>query len=213
MHLLAILNVRIEHSGTPPEAGMIVMNHISWLDVIVLNSLAPSRFVAKAEVARWPLVGYLCTMGGTLYIERNRKAAARRTNEVIAGALLRGERVAVFPEGTTTVGDRVLRFHAALLQPAIATAGMVHPVSVQYFDSLLRRSADVSYVGDETLFDSVWKLLGAIYVVARVDFGAPHAAHGMHRRALADGLHQSISRALLDGTPNMEPETSARLQA
>ena len=182
------------------------MNHISWLDVVVLNALAPSRFVSKAEVAGWPLAGYLCTKSGTLYIERSRKTAARMANRLIADALSRGERVAVFPEGTTTSGDRLLHFHAALLQPATASAGQAHPATLRYLDPGGERSRAVSYVGDETLVGSVWQLLGAKQVVARVEFGLAETAAGRNRRELASALHATISRHLGLEAPHRAPE-------
>jgi len=204
---LRLAGVRLEHSGQTPSAGLIVMNHISWLDVIVLNALAPSRFVSKAEVARWPLVGYLCTKSGTLYIERSRKTAARRTNRLIAEALANCERVAVFPEGTTTAGDRLLHFHAALLQPAIASGGFAHPAALRYLDSSGGRSQAVSYVGAETLVGSIWQLLGAERVIARIEFGRTEPAAGRHRRELASALHSTISCQLRLESPHKEPGT------
>jgi len=203
---LRIAGVRLEHLGKTPSAGLIVMNHISWLDVIVLNALAPSRFVSKAEVARWPFVGYLCTKSGTLYIERSRKTAARRTNSLIAEALANGERVAVFPEGTTTPGDRLLHFHAALLQPAIASAGVAYPAALRYLDPHGARSKAVSYVGAETLIGSVWQLLGAHRVIARIEFGQAEPAADRNRRELASVLHATISRRLCLESPRSEPE-------
>ena len=197
--LLDIVRVRVEFSGNPPEHGLLMMNHISWLDVFVLNAVAPSRFVSKAEVARWPLVGYLCSASGTLYIERTRKTAARRTNWMIFDALGNGDRVAVFPEGTTTAGDRLLRFHAALLQPAIVDGGAIHPVTLHYFDADGRRSPAVSYVDDETLVGSVWQLLSAQSVLARLQFDEAEPAAGRHRREIADTLHARISRRLDPG--------------
>lgn len=210
---LKIAGVGVEHVGEPPESGLIVMNHISWLDVIVLNAIAPSRFVSKSEVAHWPLVGYLCTRAGTLYIERNRKTAARRTNGLIADALRSGERVAVFPEGTTTPGDRLLHFHAALLQPAIACAGNAYPAALRYMGADSGRSPAVSYVGDETLVGSVWQLLGARRTLARIEFGWPESAAGRHRRELADSLRATIIHRLGFDSPGTEPGTAAGPQA
>jgi 1-acyl-sn-glycerol-3-phosphate acyltransferase len=201
---LRIVGVSVEHTGELPPAGLLVLNHISWLDVIVVNALAPSRFVSKAEVARWPLVGYLCTKSGTLYIERSRKTAARKTNGSIARALADGERVAVFPEGTTTTGEALLHFHAALLQPVITSAGRAYPATLRYLDSAGGRSVAVSYVGDETLVGSVWQLLGANEVVARIEFGQPEPAAGRHRRELASALHATISQQLRLGSPHRE---------
>ena len=210
---LRLAGVRLEHGGQLPADGLVVMNHISWLDVFVLNALAPSRFVSKSEVARWPLVGYLCTKSGTLYIERTRKTAARRTNRLITEALERGERVAVFPEGTTTPGDRLLHFHAALLQPAIASANSAHPAALQYLDPDGNRSPAVSYVGAETLLGSVWQLLGATRVTARIDFAPAEPAEGRNRRELASALRATISRRLNLGSQHREPGTPDHLRS
>lgn len=211
--LLAIVHVESRFTGMPPSGGLIVMNHISWLDIFVLNAVAPSRFVAKSEIATWPLVGYLCTKSGTLYIERAKKTAARTTNRRIAESLAQGDRVALFPEGSTTYGDQLLRFHAALLQPAIAAGGSVHPVTLQYVDPEGRRTIAGSYVGEESLVDSVWRLLGARRVIARLQFGTPERAAGRHRRELADTLHAVINRSLASDEANPAPGIAAGLQA
>ncbi len=213
IRFLGLTGVHTEHEGEVPHAGLIVMNHISWLDVIVLNAIAPSRFVSKSEVAHWPFVGYLCTKSGTLYIDRSRKTAARKTNQLIADALANEERVAVFPEGTTTAGDELRHFHAALLQPAILSASRVYPATLRYHDTGGVRSSAVSYVGDETLVGSVWQLLGAKYVIARIEFGPPEDASGRHRRDLAGALHSTISRALDSGRPRKALEKDAGLRA
>lgn len=210
--LLAIVHVESQFIGAPPAGGLIVMNHISWLDIFVLNAVAPSRFVAKSEIAQWPLVGYLCTKSGTLYIERTRKTAARTTNRRIAESLERGDRVAIFPEGSTTYGDQLLRFHAALLQPAITIGGAVHPVTLQYVDPEGRRTIAGSYVGEESLVSSVWRLLGARRVIARLQFGSPEQASGRHRRELADALHATVSRTLASAEDRPAPGTAVGLR-
>lgn len=158
----------------------------------------------KSRAGRW---SDTWSLAAARYIERTRKTAARKTNHLIPEALARGDHVAVFPEGTTTAGDRLLRFHAALLQPAIASGGSVHPASLQYFDAVGLRSDAVSYVGDESLIGSVWQLLGAQYVLARLQFDGAEAAAGRHRRVLADTLHATISRRLAFDAPTPAPGT------
>ena len=119
--LLQILAVRLCVSGMPPAGGavLVVGNHVSWLDIFAINAIHPARFVAKAEVRRWPLIGWLCARGGTLFIDRARRHHTRDINAVMAKAMQDGEAFAVFPEGTTTHGDVVLPFHPSLLQPAL----------------------------------------------------------------------------------------------
>ena len=115
------LGVTLEVRGTPhPSAKLVVGNHVSWLDIIAINSVMPSRFVSKAEVASWPIVGRLVTAAGTLYLVRERRRDAMRVLGLMAQALRDGDTVAVFPEGTTGPGGHIMPFHANLLQAAIA---------------------------------------------------------------------------------------------
>src|SRR5437588_3737433 len=106
--LLSILSVSIREANRPPQLPprcMFVLNHISWLDIFLIDATFPATFVAKAEIRSWPVVGWLCTLVGTLYIERGKRAAARNARETIAGELARGTLIAICPEGTTTFGD------------------------------------------------------------------------------------------------------------
>ncbi len=130
--LLHIFNVRIAIANDDPlhrlRHGLIVTNHISWLDVFVLNAVVPMRFVAKSEVRRWPVIGWLCARAQTLFIERGNARSAARINVHLVELLQREECLAVFPEGTTTDGTQVAHFHSSLLQPAIdaGTLGAPH---------------------------------------------------------------------------------------
>lgn len=141
-----------------PQRGLLVCNHVSWLDIFVINALAPAAFVAKDEVRRWPLIGWLCAHTETIFLERGSRAAAQRTRETIAARLRAGIRVAVFPEGTTSGGDRVLPFHAALLQGAIDAAAPAIPVALRYVDRSGNPSRAPAYDGAITL----WQCLRAI---------------------------------------------------
>lgn len=194
--LCAILDLRIEAAGPAPGHGLIVMNHVSWLDIVVLNSIAPSRFVSKAEVAHWPIIGALARRAGTVYLERGSATAALRANQFISDALEAGERVALFPEGTTSVGEHVLPFKAALLQPAIDHGADAHPASVRYVgrDGLPAHAA--GFTGGQSLAASVWMLLRQPGLSARVCFGSPVAARGQNRRRLAAALRATICAQL-----------------
>ena len=208
--LCALAGVHLEYRGSPPQDGLLVMNHISWLDPFVMNAAAPSRFIGKAEIARWPVVGYLCTRVGTLYLERGSRSAVRRANAAIIAALGRGERVAVFPEGSTTFGDELLKFHAALLQPAITQGCTAHPVALQYLDRHGAVTRAPSYVGEQSLGASVWTLLGERHVTARLVFGQPVSTAGRHRRELASALHAAIIRYLGPDGGGMTSGTASR---
>lgn len=158
--LLEILGIRLKvgagRTALPP--GLIVSNHISWLDIFVINALAPAAFVSKAEVRAWPLIGWLCVHTETIFLERGSRAAAQRTRSVLVAHLRAGDHVALFPEGTTTVGDRVLPFHGALLQSAIDAGRPVLPLALRYVDRHGQPSRAPAYVGEVTL----WQTLQAI---------------------------------------------------
>src|SRR5450631_3116401 len=118
--LLRILVVEARLHGDIGARGgnvLIVANHISWLDIFVLNSVHPVRFVAKSELARWPIVGAMINGAGTLFIERTQRRDTRRVNHHVARVLASGDVVAIFPEGTTTDGLDMLPFKSSLLQP------------------------------------------------------------------------------------------------
>jgi len=158
--LLETLGIRLKlgAGGTAPPAGLIVCNHISWLDIYVINALTPAAFVSKDDVKHWPLIGWLCAQTETIFLERGSRGAAQRTRETMIGQLQSAVHVAVFPEGTTTGGDRVLPFHAALFQSAIDAAAPVVPLALRYTDRAGNPSRAPAYDGDITL----WQCLRAI---------------------------------------------------
>ncbi len=159
--LLEALGIRLKvgSGGTAlPARGLVVCNHISWLDIYVINALTPAAFVSKDDVKHWPLIGWLCAHTETIFLERGSRAAAQRTRETMIGHLRSDVHVAVFPEGTTTGGDRVLPFHAALFQSAIDAASPVIPLALRYADRHGNPSRAPAYDGDITL----WQCLRAI---------------------------------------------------
>lgn len=130
--VLALFGLRVTRHGAPmPGPGVILANHSSWLDIFVLNAAAPVTFVSKAEVARWPGIGWLARGTGTIFVERTRRAARDQVAELQARA---GGPVplVLFPEGTSTDGRRVLPFKPTLLAASLAARTPVQPVSVSY---------------------------------------------------------------------------------
>jgi len=208
--LVQIVGVEIVVHGEVPPQGLLVLNHISWLDVFVLNAIAPSHFVAKSEIAAWPLIGYLCRHTQTLFIERGKHHAARSANTAIKHWLHRGERVAIFPEGTTSYGDDVLPFHPALLQSAIDLAAYVHPATLRYTDINEAHTIAPSFVGAQTLAQSLWTLLGERHITAHIHFSAALMAGGAHRRSLGNALREVIRAPL--HTPMKALETPSHPQ-
>lgn len=195
---LHLLGVRLDAQGHwRPGAKLVLANHVSWLDIMAVHAVCPeARFVSKAEVRHWPLIGRLVDAAGTLYIERESRRDAMRVVHHMAQALLAGDTVAVFPEGTTGPGDRLLPFHANLLQAAIATGTPVQPVGVRYSDAASPASQAARFVGDTTLMQSLWRLACAERLTVHLTvLDAQDAAHA-DRRALAQHLRECIAQAL-----------------
>ncbi len=197
--LLAILSVSVREENVPkklPERCMLALNHISWIDIFVIDARFPATFIAKSEVRDWPLVGSLCTRVGTLYIERGKRSAARHARQAVAGELERGVLVAVCPEGTTTFGRSLGGFHAALFQPALDAAATLQPVALRYLDTAGRHTDAAGYVGETSLLESVWTIVSTRHMVAELNFLAPISVRGHTRRSLAEKTEAAIAAAL-----------------
>lgn len=202
LQLLKILGVSLQVHGHPPASGpmLLVANHISWLDILVLHAARHCRFVSKSDVRHWPLIGRLATGAGTLYIERAKRRDAMRVVHSMSDSLRAGDVVAVFPEGTTSDGLSLLPFHANLLQAAISAQAPVQPVGLRFID---RKTGTTTlspcYLGDDTFVASLWRLLTGPAVVAVVSFGQPQHAQGRDRRTWARDLHDEVARLRLPG--------------
>ncbi len=196
--MLRMLGMRLEVDGLfKPGAKLIVANHISWIDIMAVHAVCPeARFVSKAEVQRWPVVGRLVDAAGTLYLERERKRDALRVVHQMAEALQQGGTVAAFPEGTTGDGETLLPFHANVLQAAIATETPVQPVALRYADAEQAVSPHALWLGETTLAGSLWLLATAEGLVARVRVLPPMGTAHADRRALAATLRRTIEEAL-----------------
>lgn len=207
--LLAICGVKLRASGrtlddaiarTGIEPGgsgrLLLANHISWIDVFAILACVPGRFVAKAEIGAWPLVGWLVTLVGTLYIERGRRHAVAAINHKVRDKLKAGETVAVFPEGTTTDGDRLLAFHSNLIAPAIEVGGEVWPVALRYTERG-QRSTATAFVGDMALVNSLWNTLLARGLEVEVAFLSPLSARELgNRHRIAAAARAAIAQHL-----------------
>ena len=196
--LLRLLGVGCTVHGTPQRgATLLVANHVSWLDFAAIHAAAPqARFVAKADVKRWPLIGALVSRAGTLFIERASKRDALRVVHQVAHALRAGDMVAVFPEGTTGAGPVLLPFHANLLQAAIATDTPVQPVVLRFYQPGQAFSAATEFIGSTSLARSVWRIACAQGLCVQVQWLPTQASTQADRRQLAAALHASISQML-----------------
>lgn len=212
--LLGILGVRLVAQGTPVASGLFVANHVSWLDILAINALAPASLVSKHEVRRWPVIGWLSAQAGTLFIERGSRLAAQRTREHLVGELRRGGRVGFFPEGTTGLGEHVLPFHGALFQSAIDAGAPVTPVMLRYTGANGQPTGVTAYVGDITFWTSVRSIIGSSGLTARVTFLSALDSGHSDRRHLAHHSHQLIAHALAAAiTPSRPAPPGAHKEA
>ncbi|MFC5511823.1 lysophospholipid acyltransferase family protein [Massilia jejuensis] len=196
--LLAICNVRVEDASgiAALEHALFVSNHISWLDIFVINSLHPCRFVAKAEIRAWPVLGWLAAAAGTVFIARGNRRELRHIFKGLVLVLGQGERVAFFPEGTVGQQGSVLPFHANLFEAAVDARVPVQPCAVAYLDAAGAWHRSVDYTGDVSFGDSIAAILQGPPVRARLACLAPLAGSGAHRRELAQAAHDAIQAAL-----------------
>ena len=191
--VLRIMGIKLQVHGRA-HAGpvLLVANHISWLDIVVMLAAQYCRFVAKSELKAWPLVGPLATAAGTLYIERASSRDALRVVHHMAERLQAGDVLAVFPEGTTGDGVEVLPFHANLLQAASAAQAPAQAVGLRFVDAWGQPSFAPCYIGDDTFLGSVWRTLCARGLVVHVAFAAPDLPQGRNRRVWAVDLRAQV---------------------
>ena len=181
---------------------MIVANHISWLDIFVINAIAPSCFIAKSDIAAWPLIGTLVGRVGTLFLERGKRHAVHDMIQKAQARLREGRRIAVFPEGTTSDGLRLLPFHGNLIEAAVQTPTGVVPIGLRYQDSRgMTQSGDggaMNFEGDMTFVASVMRILRGRDVIALV-------------LPLAELRPAPLPTSLSDKLSNQSPDKSPEL--
>jgi len=198
-----ILDVQLRPRGTPiAGAVLFVANHISWLDIFCIAAVCPTHFLAKQEVAGWPLFGWLCRRAGTAFIRRGGDNGAGEAMEHLVWRLRQGERVLVFPEGTSTTGETVRRFYPRLFQAAILARCPVQAIALRY-PQAGGLSSVVPFVGDDALLPHLWRLLGETGLVADVWFGVVHFPPHPSRDVLARQTHAEISALSADSNQRL----------
>ena len=217
MRLLEILRVRLFLHGMPPpyvtRPLMLVANHVSWVDIFAINAIVPARFVAKSEVRQWPFIGWLCARAGTLFIRRARRGDTARINDAVTKALLAGDVFAVFPEGTTTDGSTVLKFHSSLLAPAIAANATIQPVALWFERTDGTLCTEAAYDGDRTIWDTLLGITQHHSILAHVCFLPPIPPGDLHRRDLAREARDAIHLWLYPEARDTRTEIADDLQA
>lgn len=211
--LLAILAIRVRCEGRPPPhartGAMIAANHVSWADIFAIASVRHTRFIAKSEIRDWPFAGWLAEKTGTIFIRRARRHDTARINALVHEALAGGECVGLFPEGTTTEGDRLLKFHSSLFEAAVANGARVYPVAVRYQHPDGSPLRAVAYVGDLSFAQSLGLVIRTRETIARLAFAEPIATDGLTRQEVAARAHQQVATLLGLATPGTAPARDA----
>lgn len=169
--LMACCGVRLQCQGQPKLQGAVlwVANHVSWVDIFVMDSVRAVSFIAKSDIRKWPLIGWLVAGAGTLFIERGRRHAIRAVGHQMNERFARGEAIGLFPEGTTSVGLDVMPFHSSLFEPALRAGVDVQPVALLFLHRE-QRTTRYAFVGDQTLVHNIWNLLTATGTVVELVF-------------------------------------------
>src|SRR5262245_32982783 len=196
---LRILHMHVRTRGDRPPHGptgiLFVANHISWIDVLALNAIRPMCFVAKAEVRNWPLIGLLASRVGTLFFMRQHPHQLLRVNQLMQSALQRGQCVALFPEGTTSLGDTVLRFHSGLFESAVGSQTLVWPIALRYHHADGSVAHQAAFVGDQTLIGSIRRVLSQSALHLDIHFLPTFAGSQRDRYELAHRARAAILSA------------------
>lgn len=202
--LLDHFGVERRVSGRVPDSGLLVTNHVSFADIILLSAVQPMVFVSKSDVASWPAIGTIAAAAGTLFVERRRRTDVARVNADLRRVLDAGLLVTLFPEGTSSDGSNVLPFQPSLLQPAVEAAIPVHPAHLSYWGRDQVRADDVAYFGDRDLMPCLMALVNRQTTYGEVRFGEA-VAPVADRKTLASLLHASVSKLAPHALPHPDP--------
>jgi 1-acyl-sn-glycerol-3-phosphate acyltransferase len=178
-------------NGSTPQHGLVVSNHLSYLDIVLYAAAMPCVFVAKVEVRSWPLVGLAAICGGTIFLDRSSKASAAKAAERMHMLLAEGIPVLLFPEGTSTDGSTVLKFHSTLFEPAVVCGVPISAGAIRYLEGRDYQERDLCYYGDIHFAPHLLETMGRKGMIGRIDFSSQPRVY-LHRRVAADETRQEI---------------------
>lgn len=191
IRVLKSLDITWSVDGEPPACGLVVSNHLSYLDIPIISATMPCFFVAKMEVDRWPVFGKAARSGGTIFLDRSSMSSAMSVAEQITDRLNLPVPVLLFPEGTSTDGAEVLRFHSRLIDPATSIGAPITAAAIRYVIEDGTEERELCWYGDESFATHLWKVLGVAGFSAHLYFGEPQIYP--HRRIAADETHAEIT--------------------
>jgi 1-acyl-sn-glycerol-3-phosphate acyltransferase len=188
--LMAALGIRLKVTGPLPRRGILVSNHLSYLDILIYGTIVPCFFVSKAEVRHWPFFGWMSNAGGTLYVDRSSRESAESVASQIAARLTLPVMLLFFPEGTSTDGSQLLRFRSRLFTPAVDAGAPVTAAAIRYVPADGVPERELCWFGDTAFLPHLWRTLGGPGFTAEVRFGEPRVY--TDRRAAADATQAEV---------------------
>lgn len=198
--IMKLFDIEVRAEGFVKSAqqgqALLVSNHVSWVDIFVINSLEACHFVAKSDIRSWPLIGWLCEQGWTIFLARGKRTDVRRIYTGLVDRINKGERVAFFPEGTTAEQGTVLAFHSNLFEAAIEAEVPILPFSVRYINEHGELQHSVDYIGDTSFIESILMMLKGGKIIAEVRQMPMIASKDMHRRHLANAARDAVVHSL-----------------
>ena len=189
--ILKCLGIKYQVEGQPPACGLVVSNHLSYLDILIISAAMPCFFVAKMEIVGWPFFGKAARTGGTIFLDRSSLASAMSVAEQISERLNLPVPVLLFPEGTSTDGAEVLRFHSRLIDPATTAGAPITAAALRYVIEGGVEERELCWYGDEQFVTHLWKVLGVVGFSAQLRFFEPQIYSD--RRTAADQTHAEIT--------------------
>lgn len=189
--VLPVLHIHVNVRGSLPERGLIVANHLSYLDVLVLSATLPCVFVSKKEIQDWPLFGTFARRSGTLFLDRKRRGAVGGVAGQMRDVLAAGLPLIFFPEGTSTNGDTVLPFKTSLFEPVTELGCPVAAAAISYTMSGGSVRDEIHWWGTMTLAPHLLNVFGKRRIEATIRFGEPRPRTG-DRKAIARELHDEV---------------------
>ncbi|KRH79417.1 MAG: 1-acyl-sn-glycerol-3-phosphate acyltransferase [Ferrovum sp. 34-44-207] len=198
--LLFYLRVRVETIGELPDfkkqTYILTSNHISWVDIFVIHSLHPVRFVSKSEVRHWPVFGWLADKSGTLFLQRQNRRATQAIGNDMVYALREGDSLGLFPESTTSNGQQILPFKSSMLQPAVSEKTPFLPIAIRYYLSNGKINPYIPFVGDMNFVSSLLGVVKSPQTTVKVAIGHIITPVDVHRRELAQILEKDTQTLL-----------------
>ena len=211
--LCRIIGMKVTVEGNPPQNGLIVSNHVSWKDILILNALMPLSLIAKREVSAWPLFGSLARLQGTVFVNRESKGSILASLEEIQRRLLQGDVLVLFPESTTHTGKSIKPFKSSFVAAAERTGIEVAPVTIIYQSQhglplTLRQRPEVAWYGDGDLAPHLWGILKGGPIGVKVIFHAALCPAEFANRKVLTKYIESQIRASLAHHLHADPKMS-----